>query len=385
MNLDSLTIPDIDYRTTAIDEIKCQTFTNEKGKREIDCIIVDGKEVTPTQRFWDSLCSKYGFGTTIFNYFSYDEVFDRIASVRADDEITVAIQDTPAREDEKFEPKLLAVSSVDKPMMTRDMIVDLADEIGARSIKYRDGFITTEHEPASSIQMLVGGHDSHEPMLTLDTPIDGYGKPNIYLSLIREVCSNGLIGMARAFRSGIILGTNESAVNVVERTINSFNNEDGFMAMRDRLDSAMGSWASIFELTKLSRLIQGLKPESFKPDFKSTVVGAQKDPSVLRGNLLEDLYCKSGDVREIYGVANQDSISEKRMKQLPTQCTVYDLLCFASEIATHQLQPGAAMKFQSYFGTMVSNDIYDLEGSCDDYEEFTDFFNDYSRMAKNRG
>ena len=38
---------------------------------------------------------------------------------------------------------------------------------------------------------------------------------------------------------------------------------------------------------------------------------------------------------KLYGLANLDTLSPKRQRTLPVDCKVYDLLNFATEIATH--------------------------------------------------
>ena len=43
----------------------------------------------------------------------------------------------------------------------------------------------------------------------------------------------------------------------------------------------------------------------------------------------------TGDLQRIYGMANLDALSVKRQRTLPAACKVYDLLNFASEVATH--------------------------------------------------
>ena len=81
----------------------------------------------------------------------------------------------------------------------------------------------------------------------------------------------------------------------------------------------------------------------------------------------------TGDVSQIYGIANVDSLSAKRQRSLPVRCTVYDLLNFVSELSTHHLRNEGARTMQAALGTLVSSE-FDLEGSIDSFGEFKDFF-----------
>lgn len=81
----------------------------------------------------------------------------------------------------------------------------------------------------------------------------------------------------------------------------------------------------------------------------------------------------TGRPHELYGVANLDTFSVKRQRLLPTRCRVYDLINFASELATHRADPHAALLLQAYIGTLIS-DEFDLEGTAEKVNEFQDFF-----------
>jgi hypothetical protein len=81
----------------------------------------------------------------------------------------------------------------------------------------------------------------------------------------------------------------------------------------------------------------------------------------------------TGDVSEIYGLANLDALSVKRQRTLPVNCRVYDLLNFVSELATHHATgPGPRMA-QGWIGTLISHE-FDMENSCDAFDDFQDFF-----------
>ena len=83
----------------------------------------------------------------------------------------------------------------------------------------------------------------------------------------------------------------------------------------------------------------------------------------------------TGDVSQIYGLANVDALSVKRQRTLPVNCTVYDLLNFVSEVATHHADDHGSRSSQAWLGTLISSE-YDLEDSRDSFDDFQDFFLD---------
>lgn len=80
----------------------------------------------------------------------------------------------------------------------------------------------------------------------------------------------------------------------------------------------------------------------------------------------------TGDISQTYGLANIEALSAKRQRSLPVGCKVYDLLDFASELATHHADEQGARASQAWLGTLLSGE-YDLENS---FDEFQDFFLD---------
>jgi len=85
----------------------------------------------------------------------------------------------------------------------------------------------------------------------------------------------------------------------------------------------------------------------------------------------------TGDLTRIYGLANLDALSAKRQRTLPAACRVYDLLNFASELATHHAKPEGGRKLQSFIGDLVSGE-FDLEGTAEQFADWKDFFVDGS-------
>jgi len=78
----------------------------------------------------------------------------------------------------------------------------------AEEITYDNGVVCSQHTPRAGGIFDVAG-DLFQNRFVIDTPIDGFGKPSIYLSLLRQICSNGAIAHAPAVRSELSLGRGE--------------------------------------------------------------------------------------------------------------------------------------------------------------------------------
>jgi hypothetical protein len=99
------------------------------------------------------------------------------------------------------------------------------------------------------------------------------------------------------------------------------------------------------------------------------------DPEETGSPVIAAFHRMTGDISQTYGLANIEALSAKRQRSLPVGCKVYDLLNFASELATHHADEQGARASQAWLGTLISGE-YDLENSCDTFDEFQDFFLD---------
>jgi hypothetical protein len=344
------------YHTVGVRDLKARKETDPSNHRKeiVRGIEVDGEDVKPSQRFWISLGARYGFSPSIFKWFDHEEVFDRISERAASDRIRVTIETSP-----DGRKTLLGATNPGKPLVGCNNLLELLDESHTEDVDYDNGIITSTHKLRRPVNFLVGD-DEHQQQFTMSTPIDGYGQPNIYLSLLRTVCSNGMIAMAKAFRTSLTLGRGQDDVMFsIERALSSFNNEEGFHALRQRIESSGKSWASLYESYTLAQILQK----------------AILDGSITNGDDVGKSYTeKTGDLSTIYGLAQMTELSKKRMKTLPCKATVYDLINFATECATHHCKDqGYARRFQSWCGDVISQE-YDLENTLETYAEFNDWW-----------
>lgn len=383
--MDLSVIPKFQYKEILVKDIRVTTAVEPNGhKRVRDVFLGDEQPTNPTERFWDSLCSKFGFGPSIFKYFSHAEVFERIHDTCPKDQtIRVTVQQKPeggAGDLGDDRNQLLAISAENKSMLFDDQIKNILVKLSPDKVAYREGLIVSRHNLRRGIEFDIGP-DKFGTNVTLETPVDGYGNPNLYLSLIRHVCTNGAVAYSKAFRSGIILGKGDSAPSSLLRAVESYSNEDGFVALKQRIASSQTSQASVFESRKLGKLLWKIKNDEFRTEFADRAQINLKKPDEGRNYLMTRLMERTGDLRAVYGVAQLDSISEKRMRALPSKCRVYDLLNFATEVATHHVNPVAARRLNGYFGDMIAAE-YDLENSANQFGSFDDFIDPNSRAAQ---
>ena len=311
---------------------------------------VDGEELTASPRFWSSLFHRFGLSGNVFRYFDHQEVFRRVTEVSADDRLRLCIERRDRRP-----ARLLAVSNPKRGVLDYDATRHLMLRHGGGDLAYHEGVVTSRHTPRSGESGFeIGGDTMHNRFLT-EVPVDGFGQPRIYLGMLRQVCSNGMVGYSRTFRSDIRLGND--AEHTLARAFGQFDSDEGFAALRQRFEAAQRSWASVRECLELRNTLARTKPRDW----------SDHTPFV------QHLDRVAGDLQSIYGVANLANLSVKRQRILPARCRVYDLLNLASEIATHRADAPGGRQLQAFLGTLVS-DEYDLEGTAEKVPQFQDLF-----------
>lgn len=354
-----------DYGVARIKDLDVRTGPDRNGKTGVREVLLDGEPLRPSNRFWTSLHLRFGFTSNIFRYFSHPEVFNRISTVAPNDRIRWCVERNDNGED-----RLLAVTNPTSALMPHDDLVDLLGRYGTTEIQYGDGVVRSRHTPRMSDTFHVAG-DGFQNKFVLDTPIDGFGRPSVYLSLLRLVCSNGAVGYSPAFRSELSVGKgDDGVVFALTRVLDGFNNEDGFAALRQRFESATRSWASVYEVNRLYKLLARLHNRG---EIKGKAALPALGEDGPRSSLFHAFHEMTGDLSRIYGLANMDALSVKRQRTLPAACRVYDVLNFASEVATHHATDMGNRLLQAFLGDLISAE-YDLEGTVDQFSDWRDFF-----------
>jgi hypothetical protein len=354
-----------EYGVCRINEIQAVRMSDDPKDKAIRRVNLQGRTLTATNRFWQSLHRRFGFTENFFNWFSPLEVFERISQVASNDQVRWCIEH---QEDGK--QNLLGISNPSTSIVQYKNLNQLLQEYGPDNVTYNEGVVTSRHQLKHSVDFKIAG-DSFENRYQLDTPIDGFGRPAIYLSLLRLLCSNGAIGFSPAFRSELSLGKGKDKGEfAIERALDSFNNEEGYAALRQRFESASNSWASMAEAQALYKVIA----KAYNNGHVSKPSIGSDGASLLsaRPDIMGAFRKTVGDFGDIYGLANPDTLSLKRQRTLPAKCRVYELLNFASEVATHHMQPAGQRPVQAFIGELISHE-YDLEGTCDKFGDWKDF------------
>lgn len=350
------TLPDLGTLNMDVGEITPtwseKTENNGIVNRRLTWITVpDGKggekklEVTP--RFLKSLAARFHVGEAFFKYFQPDEVFERLQQVHPRTRVRLTVDRNRA----------LAMSNPTKGIVhPEDLVRLLHDQEGrVTKVEYHRGVVTSTHE-MDDAPWSVGG-DAFKQTFTMETPIDGLGLPSVYLSLIRQICTNGMVGYAPAFRTTISIGKDDgdNPILPLSRAMECFSNDEGFDALRQRLETSLNSEASVYEVRMLAKAIH------------TDLAGRRSD--ILRSaDVFTALTDLTGDVALKYAVATEEAISRKKQSQLAMDCTVYDLLNFATEVTSHygDLLTTGATKTIAWVGQCLADaGGYDLENSLD--------------------
>jgi len=335
-----------------------------KSRREIDnhsrIVLPDGRRLTISNRFWNSWCSLYNQGRSIFDLFSHAEVFDRIYRERGD-MVRLAIETNQVSYNEATHGKLLSCTSPKKPLLPLADAVALANKYEGNAVQYNEGIVTGVFDCPFPTPYHIAGEE-YKTQFMLQMPVDGYGMPQSYLTLLREICANGMVGMAKAFKTSFRLGKGEDNIlEVLDRAMITFSAEEGFHSFKTRLETAAHSWASFNEASCLYQTISGAMLADSLP-IKERVVIAEK---------FDDM---CGNPLKYYGLTGRSELSTRRAKTIPVNTTVYEMMTFASEVATHELHdPAAKNRINAWIGSTISNE-YDLENTMSEFREWKDFF-----------
>lgn len=320
----------------------------------------DGRSLRSTPRFWGSFSNLFNLPASVFKYWSYDEVFTRV-SQRQSSLIQVAAQQDagPNKPGDGNWGTALAVTAMAKPVVPVGDMRGLIDRLGGSGVSYNMGRAHATFPVHAYGNFAVNG-DDFAPTLRLDVPLDGYGKPDAYLSVVRARCTNGAVMRTPMFRTSFSLGKDDiSYMDLLMRALGSFNNEDGYGAIREQLTLAGKSWASYREYLEALKTLDnyrkhGMSLEDFNP---------------LQQRL--DEIC--GNPRAVFGfLGSANEVPARQAAVLPVKTTVYDLYNFMTEVSTHQVK-GPHTFIESWTGKMLTS-TFDLAGMKDTYPDYTDYF-----------
>jgi len=340
---------------------KEQRLQNGLKRKIINKIEINKKKYNVSQRFLKSMGTMFSINDNIFKYFSPDEVFDRVQRVHPRSEIRLTTVNDTA----------LAMSNIDKPILDSKKYVEMLKKQDKDTLiqsYYKDGVITTTHKLKNPPWTIGKGksNDKYIDTFNLETPVDGLGLPSVYLSVLRLLCENGLVGYSSAFRSFIQTGRyqGDRIEPQIERVLKCYSNDEGYSAIRQRIEMSRCSQASVNEVYNLTKTIEKAFETLYPVHYERT---------------MRTLNNITGDISQQYAVSGINQITPKKRRLLPLSCAVYDLLVFISELTTHYNKFIAKPHIlRAWIGAAISNE-FDLEGSLMDnpnviQKETPDFF-----------
>ncbi len=302
-----------------------------------------GEQYNTSSRFWNSLATRVGIGVSVFNIMDYQEFFDRVSSIGK-------LQNARLVEDSR-KKQLLGISDGQMGLVRFNELMGVLSARNATDVEYHDGVISSTHTLPHAPGLDIAGEE-FVPKIVVETPIDGFGDPNIFLSMLRLVCANGMIARSTAFRTRVQLARTQgssSASFQLARVFDSFSNDEGFDALAERIQTSRKTWLSLNEAHRVLEAIAHIK------------AGA------VHTQALSSFQQLTGDLSKKYGIVSLDQLSRKMRCALSTGCTIYDAINFTTELATHKLHAQndavALKRLHGAVGTVVSNrDGFDLEG-----------------------
>lgn len=377
VNIGDIQLETVEFRD--LDEAQRQFLTASGGAllvhggTRVKSVIIDGQPYTPTGRFWESLYSRFGLNNSFFKYFTHNELFKRV-SERGGSVSKIRITTETSNEGSM----LLAATSPTKPVVVYDDLLEILQSFGngdENSVKYHNGVVVSTHSPRIGDSPFEISGDKFSNKFELHCPVDGYGSPSVYLSLLRWICSNGAVGFANAFKTSLTLGSGSDDVKfALERALSAFANDEGYAMMRSRFEMASQSWASVREQQELYKLLLNLQSDKvLQNTVKDWKRASADDLSIGVTNTLLKAYDRcTGNPHDIYRFEPQ-LMSDKKQRTLPVSCRVYDMINFATELATHHVSEEGSRQLQAWVGHMITND-FDLEGSADTFQNWKDLF-----------
>lgn len=346
-----MTVSTVKYATANLSDIKVRVTEKTGGKFHY-LAEFQGEQVKVSERFFNSLASRFQINQAMFNYFSPEELFPRVIEKHGKDKAKLRI----AVEQGNGLNRLIAVSNPDRRIVGYQEAIDFIKKNGGRDIRYVDGRVDATFIPQSGNAKFQIGGDSFNHQFMMSLPIDGFGSEEISIGLLREVCANGITAMDKAFTSSIALGKDDP-MHGLQRAVESFADEEGFDALTSKVQLSQKTLASVRECQKVFNTLSR--------------IGYMKGT----GDVLTRYSKLCGSLCDFYGESNLNNFSQRKQQLLPSKATVYDLMNFASELASHKTEGTDQRRLQALVGTMLTRE-YDLEGT--DYpvekKDFQDLF-----------
>lgn len=365
MKLEQLnkTLPAIRYGT--LDLTKCEvnvTYHRDSkvGRAKRVKTIIDHKNgivIKPSDRFWKSLFHEYKLGTPseqFFNYFPYDEVFNRIRERTDSPMAAICLEYVPDSGNQFIGYGISRNNTQTRFDSVIEVLNKKCDDL--RNFSFQNGVVLAEYRAKDPIANFSVAGDDYNGYFQIQTPIDGLGIPLTHIAAERLVCTNGAIAMSPIFRSQFKV--EENGIKTLESIIDSYRNEDGFIQLKNRFMNADLSYLSMREAFKISKLFSTIMKDHESNTKMHTAVWKFSD--------------MLGDFAEELGISSLSQLSDKVASSIPMRPSVLSMIQLLTECSSHYLDARSAVRVHSFIGGLISNN-YDLELSKTQMGSYDDF------------
>lgn len=327
-----------DFETVELNEMSPITV---EGK--IAGIRVGGEAYFVRNRFIRTMMSIFGFAESLFQYFSPEELFTRIIERKKDVPLRLCIDRKHKQlngvselKDETLplpnvcnivreDPRVSSIT-YDPETTVMESVFDLHDEWdNPRDSRYRNQF-----------------HFSY--------PVDQCQTPTIALGLIRVICTNGLVARKKCFETDLVIEKKQG--RHLRQLLSSFNNRNGFDALRERMMIAQNTKASVNEFLGVVNIL--------KKNIKGSLP------------FVEQLNDTAGNPEHRYGQSRLENIRSRHRRELPTEASVIDLVNVLTEVSTHFLTEKRSL-LDGYAVNMLANE-FDLEELAENRHSAKSFY-----------
>jgi len=329
---------EVSYRVIDLRDLHVLPRTDDTDKTTY--VLLGGVKYEASARFWSSFCSRFQLSTTVFKYVPHKTMFDFITAKIGPKKAKIRL----AAATTKTGSHLLALTKPDSPLIDFAQVQKFLAGQNCERLIYHNGIVKAffSRTLGSGTDLSIGA-DEHVRKFVMCVPIDGYGGVNNYLAFVRGICQNGMVIMNPSLQQPVKTG--KDPWPGLLRGIQTFDGEADYKTVAKRLLSSQTSEASVREVLQLRALLR-------------------RNEAAAEVQACERLEEVAGHLNVKYGLANLNVLSEKRQRLLTANCRVYDLINFASEVATHWANPQQAEQLHHYIGSLLVDDEFDREGTA---------------------
>lgn len=336
----------VSYRKVKLSELRL-----EKAQTKDDYfLLINEEKFKISKRFWSSFNRRFNLNNIIYNYFTPEETIGRIIKARGDVELRLAIESNS---------KILGVTQANKSILEFDQCIDWLNNNGAKRTHYHNGVLEGVFERDENNKKFQIGGDEFRHQHNVRIPVDGIGTPNLFVSLYRLVCQNGMMGFNTAFATPVNVDK-ENPLSTLDRATNNFKNDEGYSKLEKKMEDSQKAALSVGEAKRIKSLLEKTSCGSFSLSEYLKMVNlpyyGTKDLDRL-GKIANTLPCTDG-----IGLVS-----------------VYDVINFLTELSTHKANDAERNRINGLVGQILSQE-FDLPEYIDGNSDYQDLFLDNMDM-----